>query len=305
MALTDAARAHPLFDLVGDTPMVEIPIFRAEFPDAIVLAKLESMNPGGSIKDRPVARMLLDAVAEGKLGSGQTILDSSSGNAGIAYAMFGAALGFPVEIVIPANASQERRRRLTAHGAQLVITDAILGYDEALREVQRRYAADPDRYFFSDQYSNDSNWLAHYDGTAVEILAQAPKGSTHFVSGVGTGGTITGVGRRLREERPDVQVVGALPPVFPGVEGLKPLGEGHIEPEILDRSVVDSWVQIDIDAAGRLSFDLAKAGIFAGQSSGAYLYAVREILLQEPRACVVTVLPDGGDRYISSGLWEP
>ncbi len=305
MALTDAARAHPLFALVGDTPMVEIPIFRAEFPDAMVLAKLESMNPGGSIKDRPVARMLLDAVAEGKLGSGQTILDSSSGNAGIAYAMFGAALGYPVEIVIPANASQERRRRLTAHGAQLVITDAILGYDEALREVQRRYAADPDRYFFSDQYSNDSNWLAHYDGTAVEVLAQAPAGSTHFVSGVGTGGTITGVGRRLREERPDVQVVGALPPVFPGVEGLKPLGEGHIEPEILDRSVVDSWVEIDIDAAGRLSFDLARAGIFAGQSSGAYLYAVREILLQEPRACVVTVLPDGGDRYISSGLWEP
>ena len=305
MALTDAARTHPLFDLVGDTPMVEIPIFRAEFPDATVLAKLESMNPGGSIKDRPVARMLLDAVAAGKLGSGQTILDSSSGNAGIAYAMFGAALEVPVEIVIPANASRERRRRLTAHGAQLVITDAILGYDEALREVQRRYAANPDLYFFSDQYSNESNWLAHYEGTAVEILAQAPDSFTHFVSGVGTGGTVTGVGRRLREERPDVEVVGALPPVFPGVEGLKPLGEGHIEPDILDRSVVDSWVEIDIDAAGDLSFDLARAGIFAGQSSGAYLYAVRQMLLRQPRACVVTVLPDGGDRYISSGLWEP
>ena len=305
MALTDAAQAHPLFELVGDTPMVEITIFRTEFPEATVLAKLESMNPGGSIKDRPVARMLLDAVSEGKLGSGQIILDSSSGNAGIAYAMFGAALGFPVEIVIPANASQERRRRLTAHGAQLVITDAILGYDEALREVQRRFEAHPARYFFSDQYSNDSNWLAHYEGTAVEILAQAPEDFTHFVSGVGTGGTMTGVGRRLREERPDVEVVGALPPVFPGVEGLKPLGKGHIEPVILDRSVVDSWVEIDIDAAGDLSFELARAGIFAGQSSGAYLYAVRQILLREPRACVVTVLPDGGDRYISSGLWEP
>jgi cysteine synthase B len=305
MALTDAARANPLFDLVGDTPLVEISIFRDEFPEATVLAKLESMNPGGSIKDRPVARMLQDAEATGKLGNGQTILDSSSGNAGIAYAMFGAALGYPVEIVIPANASQERRRRLTAHGAQLVITDAILGYDEAIREVQRRYAANPDRYFFSDQYSNESNWLAHYEGTAVEILRQAPAGFTHFVSGVGTGGTITGVGRRLRQERSDVQIVGALPPVFPGVEGLKPLGEGHIEPEILDRSVVDAWVQIDIDAAGRLSFDLARIGIFAGQSSGAYLYAVRQILLHEPEACVVTVLPDGGDRYISSGLWEP
>lgn len=305
MAVTDTAQAHPLFGLVGDTPMIEIPIFRAEFPDAMVLAKLESMNPGGSIKDRPVARMLLDAVAAGNLGAGQTILDSSSGNAGIAYAMFGAALGFPVEIVIPANASRERRRRLTAHGARLVITDAVLGYDEALREVQRRYAADPDRYFFSDQYGNASNWLAHYEGTAVEILAQAPENFTHFVSGVGTGGTMTGVGRRLREERPDVEVVGTLPPVFPGVEGLKPLGEGHIEPEILDRSVVDSWIEIDIDTAGRLSFVLARAGIFAGQSSGAYLYAVRQILLREPRACVVTVLPDGGDRYISSGLWEP
>ncbi len=305
MALTDAAPTHPLFELVGDTPMVEIPIFRSEFPEAVVLAKLESMNPGGSIKDRPVARMLKDAVAAGKLGSGQTILDSSSGNAGIAYAMFGAALGYPVEIVIPANASQERRRRLSAHGARLVITDAILGYDEALREVQRRFAAHPDRYFFSDQYSNDSNWLAHYEGTATEILAQAPDSFTHFVSGVGTGGTITGVGRRLREVRPDVQIVGALPPVFPGVEGLKPLGEGHIEPDILDRSVVDSWIEIDIDAAGRMSFDLARVGIFAGQSSGAHLYAVREILQREPRARVVTVLPDGGDRYISSGLWEP
>ena len=226
MALTNAARAHPLFELVGDTPMVEIMLFREEFPEATVFAKLESMNPGGSIKDRPVARMLLDAVADGRLGSGQTILDSSSGNAGIAYAMFGAALDYPVEIVIPANASQERRQRLTAHGAHLVITDALLGYDEALREVQRRYAARPDQYFFSDQYSNASNWLAHYEGTAVEILAQAPDDFTHFVSGVGTGGTITGVGRRLREERPDVRIVGALPPVFPGVRGPQTAGRG-------------------------------------------------------------------------------
>ncbi len=305
MAVTGGAAAHPLFDLVGGTPLIEVSALRGEFPQASVYAKLESMNPGGSIKDRPAARMLRDALASGALRPGQTILDSSSGNAGIAYAMFAAALGYPVEIVIPANASQERRQRLTAHGARLVVTDALLGYDEALREVRRRYEADPDRYYFADQYSNQSNWLAHYEGTAVELLAQAPPDVTHFVAGVGTGGTITGVGRRLREERPDVRIVGARPPEFPGVEGLKPLGSGHIEPAILDRAVVDDWIDVDVDAAGALSFALARTGIFVGQSSGAYLYAVRQVLEREPAACVVTVFSDIGDRYVSSGLWEP
>ena len=294
-----------LFKLVGNTPLVKLSVFRDEFPHASIFAKMESMNPGGSIKDRPVSRMLSDARASGSLRSGQTILDSSSGNAGIAYAMFGRALGHEVEIVIPTNASVERRQRLEAHGARLIQTDAMLGYDEALREVRRRYETNPDRYFFADQYSNNANWLAHYEGTALEILADAPNDVTHFVAGVGTGGTITGVGRRLKEVRPDIRIIAAHPPEFPGVEGLKPLGDGHIEPAILDRSVIDEWVPVDVDVAGDLSFDLARAGIFVGQSSGAYMYAVRQVLESEPNASIVTLFSDGGDRYFSSGLWEP
>ena len=305
MTHTNASWSKQLFQLVGKTPLIEISIFRDEFPGASIFAKLESMNPGGSIKDRPVCRMLTDARSSGALCPGQTILDSSSGNAGIAYAIFGRALGHEVEIVIPTNASIERRQRLEAHGARLIQTDAILGYDEALREVRRRYEATPDRYFFADQYSNDANWLAHYEGTALEILADAPADFTHFVAGVGTGGTITGVGRRLKEVRPSIQIIAAHPPEFPGVEGLKPLGDHHIEPAILDRSVIDEWVEVDVDVAGNLSFDLAQAGIFVGQSSGAYMCAIRHVLEREPDASIVTLFSDGGDRYFSSGLWEP
>ncbi len=304
MAVEDAIRAHPTLGLIGKTPMVEVPIFRDSFPHARVLAKMEAFNPGGSIKDRPVARMLIEALERGELRPGMTILDSSSGNAGIAYAMVGMILGFEVEIVIPSNASEERRARMAAHGARIVETDALAGYDEAMREAQRRAQAHPERYYFADQYSNDSNWLAHYHGTADEILAQAPADFTHFVAGVGTGGTITGVGRRLREERPAVEVVSAVPPEFPGVEGLKPLGAHNIQPELLDRSVVDRWIPVDVDEARALSLELARAGLFAGQSAGAYMYAVRHVLEDSPRAVVVTVLADLGERYFSAGLWD-
>jgi cysteine synthase B len=305
MALSQLNQSTPLWDLVGNTPLVEINVLQQEFPGSRVHAKLECMNPGGSIKDRSVSRMLRDAQSNGTLGDNKVVLDSSSGNAGIAYAIFANALGHKVKIVIPDNASTERRQRLEAHGAEIVLTDGVLGYDEALLEVRQLYERNPDQYFFADQYSNDSNWLAHYESTADEILSQAPRGFSHFVSGIGTGGTITGVGRRLREERPNVQIVAAIPPEFPGVEGLKPLGTNHINPVIFDKSVVDQWIEIDIDASRRLSFDLARAGIFAGQSSGAYMYVVRKILDQDPDASIVTVFPDAGDRYFSAGLWEP
>ena len=174
MAVEDEVRAHPTLALIGNTPMVELPVFRAEFPQARVLAKIEAFNPGGSIKDRPVLRMLIDALDRNELRPGMTILDSSSGNAGIAYAMIGGILGFEVEIVMPGNASTERKRRIAAHGAACVYTDAVAGYDEAMREARRRHEADPERTYFADQYGNESNWMAHYDGTAAEILAQAP-----------------------------------------------------------------------------------------------------------------------------------
>ena len=295
---------HPTLQLIGHTPLVETRLFRDRYPTARVFAKMEAFNPGGSIKDRPVARMLADAQARGDLRPGQTILDSSSGNAGIAYAMIGSLLGHDVEIVMPDNASRERVQRITAHGAGIRFTDAILGYDEAMREVQRRHQADPERYYFADQYSNASNWQAHYDGTANEILSQAPPDMTHFVAGVGTGGTITGVSRRLDEVRPDVQIVCAAPPEFPGIEGLKPMGPGHLVPDIFDASLINTWVDIDVDMARDYSVQLAAEGLFVGQSAGAYTYAVETVLKDDPCAVVVTVFADAGDRYFSTGLWD-
>jgi cysteine synthase B len=249
--------------------------------------------------------MLLTALVEKRLGPGQTILDSSSGNAGIAYAMIGRIIGFPVEIVIPDNASAERRRRLVAHGARLVFTDAIQGYDEALREVHRRYAADPGRYFYSDQYSNEDNWRAHYETTAAEILEQASGDITHLVVGVGTGGTVTGLGRRLKEHDPRIRVVCVAPETFPGIEGLKPLGHpADIVPAILDESVIDEWVPVSSQEAYAMCQRLALTGFFVGQASGAYLAAVEQIARRERRGRFVTLFNDLGERYFSTRLWD-
>ena len=197
---------------------MRIDLFRDEFPDVEVYAKTEMFNPGGSIKDRSVLRMLTEAIVSGALSSGKTILDSTSGNAGVAYAMIGRVLGYPVELVIPGNASMERKKRIKAHGARIIFTDPSEGYDEALREVHRRAETDPDRYFFCDQYANEHNWQAHYDTTAVEILEQTGGRVTKFMAGVGTGGTITGVGRRLKEYNPDIELHCVIPERFPGVD---------------------------------------------------------------------------------------
>src|SRR3989475_7430330 len=214
----------PVLRAVGNTPLVPVDVCRRELPDVEVFAKMESLNPGGSLKDRPVLRMLLGALDDGQLKPGKTLLDSSSCNAGIAYAMIGRIVGVPVEIVIPDNASVERKKRMLAHGARLVFTDALLGYDEALREVRRRYEADSDHYFFSDQYSNQDNWRAHYETTAVEILQQTRGRLTHVVVRVGTRGTPTGLGRRLKEHDPAIRPACVIPEALPGVEGLQPLG---------------------------------------------------------------------------------
>ena len=304
-------RIEPLLDryaalrAVGNTPLVPVEIFRRELPDVEVLAKMESLNPGGSLKDRPVLRMLLGALADGRLQPGKTLLDSSSGNAGIAYAMIGRIIGYPVEIVIPENASTERRKRMQAHGARLIFTDALQGYDEALREVHRRHRANPDRYFFCDQYSNDDNWRAHYETTAVEILEQAGGRPTHVVLGVGTGGTVTGVGRRLKEHDPAIRIICIVPEVFPGIEGLKPLGRPEdIVPAILDEKVIDERVDVTVDEAYAMCVRLARAGFFVGQSSGAYMVGVERIARRERRGRFVTVFNDIGERYFSTRLWD-
>jgi S-sulfo-L-cysteine synthase (O-acetyl-L-serine-dependent) len=296
---------YPALRAVGGTPLVRVDLFREELPGVEVLAKMEGLNPGGSLKDRPVLRMILGALDDGRLKPGQTILDSSSGNAGIAYAMIGRILGWPVEIVIPGNASAERQKRMRAHGAQLTMTDPLLGYDEALREVHRRAQVAPDRYFFCDQYSNDDNWRAHYETTAEEILEQTDGRITHLVAGVGTGGTITGVGRRLKEHDPSIRVVCILPEAFPGVEGLKPLGRPEdIVPAILDEGVIDERVPVRVDDAYTMCQRLAAIGFFVGQSSGAYLAGVEQVARRERRGRIVTLFNDIGERYFSTRLWD-
>jgi cysteine synthase B len=296
---------YPALRAVGNTPLVPVDLLRDELPEVRVSAKMESLNPGGSLKDRPVLRMVLAALAEGRLRPGQTLLDSSSGNAGIAYAMIGRIVGVPVEIVIPDNASLERKKRLRAHGARLVFTDAILGYDEALREVHRRYRADPDRYFFCDQYANPDNWRAHYETTAEEILAQTDGRLTHVVVGVGTGGTLTGLGRRLKAHDPAIRLVCVVPDTFPGIEGLKPLGSPEdIVPVILDEGLIDERVPVSGDEAHAMCVRLAGAGFFVGQSSGAYLAGVERVARRERRGHFVTLFNDLGERYFSTRLWD-
>ncbi len=298
---------HPLLGAIGNTPLINL-----DLPDGIagtaissgtrIAAKLENLNPGGSIKDRPVLRMVVEAVLSGELPESKAILDSTSGNAGIAYAMIGSAIGRRVELVIPANASEERKKRIAAHGATVVETDPLLGYDEAMREVVRRYEENPDRYFFCNQYANDFNWIAHYETTASEILEQAPD-LTHFIAGVGTGGTITGVGRRLKEHDPSIRVISIEPGDWRGIEGLKPLGEESLVPEILDQSVIDDRVEVSLDEAYAMAKVLAAHGLFVGQSSGAYLVAAVEAAT-EPGSQIVTIFNDLGERYFSTGMWD-
>lgn len=302
---------HPALSMIGNTRLIRLErslLAPDDLPDVTVLAKSEFQNPGGSLKDRPVLRMLLEAKLSGALPPGKTILDSSSGNAGIAYAMLGAVLGHPVELVVPGNASLERKRRILAHGAKLTQTDPLEGYDEALRTCHRKAHDEAEKYFHCDQYSNDDNWRAHYETTAVELLAQAASQGqrlTHFVAGIGTGGTITGVGRRLKEFDPKVKVVAVIPDPFPGIEGLKPLDRPEdIRPKILDESVIDEKVRIGIEDAFDYCQRLARTGLFVGQSSGANLKAVHDLARREKRATFGTILCDIGERYFSTRLWD-
>lgn len=299
----------PALQLIGNTPLTPIVCFQHEHPGVELYAKVEYFNPGGSLKDRSVLRMLAEAIADGRLQKGKTIIDSSSGNAGIAYALIGGALGYDVEIVIPDNASKERLKRLHAHGAKITHTSAQDGYDEAIRHVRRLVAANPDKYFYCDQYSNDGNWRAHFDTTANEIWQQTQGRVTHFAFGVGTGGTITGVGRRLRELNPNVQIELLIPEAFPGVEGLKPLGSpGDHVPEIYDTTLPSRTWDVDEDKAWKVSQQLAKAGLFAGQSSGVCvanaLRVAKDLSQRGEKGVVVTMLCDIGERYFSTRLWD-
>ena len=293
-----------LLDLIGNTPLLDVS-FLTEKPNISLFAKAEWMNPGGSLKDRPVKRMLTEAIKSGELTKDKIIIDSSSGNAGIAYSMIGNALGYKVEIVIPGNASMERKQRMQAHGTHIIETDPIEGYDEALRHVHKLVDANPKKYFLCDQYANDNNWLAHYHGTAEEIIYQMDGDFEYFVSGIGTGGSITGIGRKLKEKNPNIKIYGIRPEVWPGIEGLKPLGSPEdIVPKILDESVVDEWIYITADEAKHWCHVLSKNGIFTGQSSGCYMAACSKLMRKIESGRIVTIFNDFGDRYFSAGLWR-
>lgn len=296
---------HPPLSLIGGTPLFGVKIPQLPQNGAAIFAKAEWMNPGGSVKDRPIMRMLLEAILSGELTPDQTIIDSSSGNAGVAYAMIGTMLGFNVELVVPGNCSEERKKRILAHGARLIETDPVEGYDAALREAHRRAKADPRRYCMPDQYANDNNWRAHYETTAVEILTETGGHITHFVAGIGTGGTITGVGRRLKEHDPTIEVVCSMPETFPGIEGLKPLGRPEdIVPKILDQEVIDRRIPVTAEEAYTMCRTLAHHGLFIGQSSGAYLTVALKVARESRGARIVTVFSDLGERYYSTGLWD-
>ena len=278
---------YPPLLAIGNTPMVKID---ADFDigDAEIHVKYEHLNPGGSIKDRPVLRMLGEAILAGELTKDKSIIDATSGNAGIAYAMIWRGAGLRRNAGDAENASEERKKRLIAHGAEIIYTDPMLGYDEALYEVKRRYEDSPTGTITATSTATRTTRRQHYDTTAAEILRQMPD-ITHFVAGVGTAGTISGVGRRLKEHNPDIRVISIDPPEWPGVEGLKPLSAGHIIPDTFDSSVVDEMLEIDVDASYEMSRRLSSVGLFAGQSSGAYVQGAYEIAKRDRSGQVVTI----------------
>lgn len=298
-----------LLSLVGNTPLVPIQRIAARegvAPSVEIYAKLEAFNPGGSVKDRPISRMIQDAERDGKLGPGQTLLDSTSGNAGMTYALVGAVKGYPVTLVVPANVSEERKSMLRGYGAEVILSNPMEGSDGAILEARRLYAETPGRYVYLDQYNNPGNWRAHYEGTGPEILAQTHGRITHFVAGVGTGGTLIGVGRRLREVNPAIEIVAAEPDdAFHAIEGWKHLPTA-IVPGIYDPGVPHRTVRVATDEAYAMTRRLAREeGIFAGPSSGAALAAGLTVARGVASGVLVVVFPDAGDRYLSTAVWRP
>ena len=293
-----------ILDGIGNTLLLRIRLFERECPGVAVFGKAEFMNAGGSVKDRAALRMIRDGEASGLLTHDRVILDSTSGNTGIAYAMVGAALGYRVRLVMPTNVSEERKTTVTAYGAEIVYSDPLEGSDGAIRVARSMYEADPDSYFMPDQYNNPANWQAHYDGTGREIWEQTGGRITHFVAGLGTSGTFVGVARRLRHERPDVVCVSVQPEdPWHGLEGMKHM-PSSIVPGIYDPDLADENLWAPTEASYDLARDLAqREGVFVGHSSGAALWGVREIARRIERGVIVTVLCDGGERYLSSGLY--
>ena len=303
--------ASTLFDgagllaAIGRTPLLQLRRLAPVKTGVELFVKAEFQNPGGSVKDRAARAIIEDAERRGLLRGGSRILDATSGNTGIAYAMIAAAHGYGLTLCVPGNVTPERLRILHAYGAELVLTSAMDGSDGAIREAQRIFESDPHRYFYADQYNNDANWRAHYDTTAPEIIEQTDGRITHFVAGLGTSGTFVGTGRRLRELIPDVRLVSVQPesPLH-AIEGLKHM-DTSIRPGIYDPSLADEDVAISTERAQALTRRLAtEEGLLVGVSSGAALAASLDLASRIGSGVIVTVFPDSGSRYLSEPFWD-
>lgn len=310
MAMTGLARpirerTSSILNQIGDTPLLRLERLGGIPPGVELYAKAEHFNPGGSVKDRPALNMILDGEQTGKLTPGKTILDATSGNTGIAYAMIGAAKGYRVQLCLPANASHERKRILRAYGADVVLTNPAEGSDGAIRKCRELYFAHPEKYFYPDQYNNPANWLAHYETTGREIWRQTAGRITHFVTGLGTSGTFMGVGRRLREYSESVRLASMQPASgFHGLEGLKHMATA-IVPGIYDPALADENIGIETEEAYEMVKRLAREeGLLVGISSGANVASAMKVAHQIGQGVVVTVFCDNADKYLSEHFWE-
>lgn len=298
--------SNSVLDLVGNTPLIKLNSLTKDLDGVSIYAKAEYLNPSGSVKDRAAKGILLEAVASKKLTKEKILLDSTSGNTGIAYAMFGAALGYKVTLTLPKNANMERKKILKAYGAKIIETDPLLSSDGSLLEAKKIAKENPDKYFYTNQYDNDENWKAHYNTTALEIWDQTKGKVTHFLAGMGTSGTFVGTSRRLKELKPAIKTVAMQPnSPFHGLEGMKHMAT-TINPGIYDSSLIDETILVDTDDARQMTLRLAKEeGLFVGISSGANVFASLELAKTLPKGSViVTVLCDSGFKYLSDSLWE-
>ncbi|MDR2499965.1 MAG: cysteine synthase family protein [Treponema sp.] len=296
----------PVLDLIGNTPLVELKKISSELAGVSIWAKAEFRNLSGSVKDRAAKAMLLEGIESGRLRPGKTIIDASSGNTGIAYAVLGAVLGYPVKIYLPANASQERKTILACCGAEVVETNPLESSDGAFLAAKAEAEAKPEHYFWPNQYNNDANWRAHYNTTGPEIWEQTGGGVTHFITGMGTSGTFMGASRRLKEFNPDIRAIAVQPDSpFHGIEGTKHMAS-TINPGFYDPAFPDGFIEANTEAAYAMTVRLAREeGLFVGISSGANVQAALDLgRTLPPGSLIVTVLCDSGFRYLSDTFWS-
>ncbi|MEK7782967.1 MAG: PLP-dependent cysteine synthase family protein [Candidatus Binatota bacterium] len=294
-----------VLDLIGDTPLLQIrKIAPGLSPGVRIFAKLEGCNPGGSVKDRAALKMVQEGIKSGKLREGKTIIDSTSGNTGIALALIGTVLGYPVELVMPSNVSSERKRIIAALGAKIIFSDPLEGSDGAIRLCRKILEEEPQKYFKPDQYFNPMNPQAHYETTGPEIYRQTNGEITHFIAGIGTGGTIMGTGRYLKERNPRIRVIAVEPDdALHGLEGLKHMASS-IVPGIYREEELDEKISVSTEDAYAMVYRLSQEeGVLVGQSSGAAMYATLQIARKIRSGTLVTVFPDFGDKYLTTNLW--